>query len=139
MHEYVFTHIIRGKHTIHNIQFLITDSSLKLFSPQFILIMKFQENKKKDRENIIKLASEIEEVNEIFIDLANLVNTQGESIENIETSIESTQKFTDSANTQLLQAKTYQKKTRCCNKLICICSSIIITIITLIIVTIPMS
>jgi t-SNARE complex subunit (syntaxin) len=101
--------------------------------------MQSQQISQNERENVLKLASEIEQVNEIFVDLADLVNTQGESIENIETSIESTQKFTDSANTQLLQAKSYQKKTRCCNKFICICTGIAITIVIILIITIPMS
>jgi len=96
--------------------------------------------KNNERDHVLKLASEIEEVHDVFIDMAMLVDSQGESIENIQTSIENTNKEVIGAKTQLIKAKKYQYKTRkCCFRIIFIGCIMISILIIILLVSIPSS
>ena len=72
------------------------------------------ENRNNELAEINNLTNEIEEIHDIFIDMSHLVNEQGETLENIQTNIESTQHSTAGANTELIKATKYKRKTRRC-------------------------
>ena len=89
---------------------------------------------------INNLCREIEAVHDVFIDIALLVNNQGDQIDNIQTNIETTNTHVEGAKCQLIKAKKYQKKTRNCICRICIVITIFIGIIIIILLTtIPIS
>ena len=93
-----------------------------------------------ERKNLNKLASEMEAVHDVFVDMALLVDNQGDTIENIQTSIETTNTHVSGAKTELIKAKKYQKRTRkCMCRLICIGTIIVVIIIIIIFATIPIS
>lgn len=63
---------------------------------------------------INNLARDVEQVGDLFSDLAILVQNQGHQIDNIETNISSSINNIEGANNQLVKANNYQKaKTRC--------------------------
>ena len=68
----------------------------------------------------VRLAQEIEAVHDIFVNMALLVDNQGEQIDNIQTNIETTNTHVGGAKIQLIKAKKYQKRTRNCMCRICI-------------------
>lgn len=76
--------------------------------------------------DIIKIEKSIRELHDMFVDMAMLVEQQGEMIDRIETHVQSTYDFVEKAREQTKQAMEYQTKAR---KL-----KIIITIIVIIIV-----
>jgi len=75
-----------------------------------------------DRQQGIKeIAKTVQEVNEIFTDLAHLVNEQGVLIDNIETNVEASVQHTSKGVVELRKASDYQKSARtkmCCLALI---------------------
>jgi len=83
-------------------------------------------------EGIREIESTINEVNTIFRDLAELVNEQGQMIDNIENNISQTVVRTDQANQELVKASKYQKSARtkmCCLLLIILIVSAVLTVI----------
>jgi len=95
--------------------------------------LEYNENIIAEREEGIReIESTINEVNTIFRDLAELVNEQGEMIDNIENNISQTVVRTDQANQELTKASKYQKSARtkmCCLLLIILIVAAILTII----------
>jgi t-SNARE complex subunit (syntaxin) len=81
------------------------------------------------------LATDVQQVGELFSDMALLVNAQGENIDNIETNIQNSSTNIEGANVQLIKANKYQKrKRRCAYRCICfLLIAITISIIILII------
>ena len=71
-----------------------------------------------ERERMIsQVETTVNEVKEIFSDLAVLISTQSESIEHISSAIENTAQKTRRANEELLDANRYQaqaRKRKCC-------------------------
>jgi len=67
--------------------------------------------------DILQLERQVLEVQELFLDLANLVNLQGEVIDSIEGHIQSAKAHTENAADEVASAEDYQKKARkrqCC-------------------------
>jgi len=81
-------------------------------------------------EGIKKIEGTIREVNEIFTDLAQLVNEQGIMIDNIESNIESTAHNTAEGVVELRKASDHQKSSR--NKLCCL--ALIIAVVAALVV-----
>jgi len=68
-------------------------------------------------EELIKLESSIREVHQLFMDMAILVEQQGELLDNIEDIVSHAATYTEQGVTQLVKAKDLQKKMRkkmCC-------------------------
>ena len=55
------------------------------------------------------LATDVQQVSELFSDMALLVNAQGENIDNIETNIQNSSMNIEQSNTQLVKANIYKK------------------------------
>ncbi len=80
-------------------------------------------------QRINHLATDIQQVSELFTDMALLVNAQGENIDNIEINIQNSSTNIEQANKQLVEANKYQKrKRRCACKCICFLLTTIIII-----------
>ena len=89
------------------------------------------ENREKQINN---LHQGVQEISELFQDMSLLVTQQGQNLDNIQSNIESSVNYIESANFQLNKAKNYQYKKRsrfCCLFLLLF---IIIVIILLIII-----
>ncbi|EDV24244.1 syntaxin 1.4 [Trichoplax adhaerens] len=82
-------------------------------------------------DDIMKLEKSIKELHDMFLDMAMLVESQGEMLDNIEHNTLSTVDYVQRATTDLSKAHTYQTAAR--KKLICI---IVLVIILLIIITV---
>ena len=87
-----------------------------------------------DREQAIgQLNRSVQEVADIFQDLALLVNEQGTHIDNIQTNIEQTATRTEAGVRELARASQYQRraKTRICIIIACVLAVIVILVIVL--------
>lgn len=69
-------------------------------------------------EGLLEIRQQITEVNEIFKDLAVIVQEQGEMIDDIDSNIVRTEVSTEQGSKELKKANEYQKRTR--NK-VCTC------------------
>ncbi|THD23749.1 S-syntaxin [Fasciola hepatica] len=85
-------------------------------------------------EDIMKLEQSIRELYDLFNDLANLVETQGELIDRIEYNVANTKDHVESAKIAVTQAVVYKKKTR--KKKIIIISVVTAVVVLLIIILI---
>jgi len=88
-------------------------------------------------EGIREIESTINEVNIIFRDLAELVNDQGQMMDNVENNVSQTVVRTDQANQELNKASGYQKSAR--TKMCCLLLIILIVAAVLAIIFIPKS
>ncbi|KAL7827272.1 hypothetical protein SRHO_G00329900 [Serrasalmus rhombeus] len=61
-------------------------------------------------KDIIRLESSIKELHEMFMDMAMLVETQGEMIDNIEKNVSNAVEYVAKANEECKKAVTYQKR-----------------------------
>ena len=75
------------------------------------------------------------QVNEIFQDLAVLVNEQGTQLEDIESNLDRTAVSTKAANSELAQADSSQRSTR--NKLLWLMLFFVVVFSLLLVVVIP--
>ena len=81
------------------------------------------------------LATDVQQVNELFSDMALLVNTQGENIDNIQINIENSDTNIQKATHQLIKANKYKEKQyRCAHRCICFLLIAIITSIIILII-----
>ncbi|GMS89421.1 hypothetical protein PENTCL1PPCAC_11596, partial [Pristionchus entomophagus] len=90
--------------------------------------------------DIIKLESSIRELHDMFMDMAMLVESQGEMVDRIEYNVEHAKEFVDRAVADTKKAVQYQSKAR--RKKICIivtCAVILVIIIIGIIVWVSVS
>ena len=93
-------------------------------------IMSVLEDVVEQKDAILQLETKLVELQQIFMDLAVLVEAQGETLDNIETQVAKTVDFVNSGTSALVDAKTYQqrsRKTMCC--VIVILLSIILVIV----------
>ncbi|XP_061184010.1 syntaxin-7-like [Saccostrea echinata] len=89
----------------------------------------------RDREERIRqLESDILDVNEIFKDLATLVNEQGETIDSIEANVDKAYTNVESGTSQLSKAAEYQRKSRKKMCILLVILVIIAAVVTIIIV-----
>ncbi len=86
----------------------------------------------KDRhEEIIKLEKSIKELHQLFLDMAVLIDQQGEMLDRIEFNVSNAEDYTAEAAVQLNSALSYQRSARK-KKLICL--AIVIAIIIAVVV-----
>ncbi|KAA0199774.1 Syntaxin [Fasciolopsis buskii] len=83
-------------------------------------------------EDIMKLERSIRELYELFNELANLVDTQGEMIDRIEYNVSNTKDHVENAKIAVTQAVVYKKKSR--KKKIIIISVVVAVVVLLIII-----
>jgi syntaxin 7 len=81
-------------------------------------------------QGILEIQQQIGEVNEIFQDLAVLVNEQGQMIDDIEANIVSTAVRTKDAQRELTKADKSQKAAR--NKMICVAIAVAVVLVFLV-------
>jgi len=79
--------------------------------------------------DILRLEKQVQEVFELFRDLAALVDLQQESLDVIETRITNAKNYTEKAEVQLKDAEVYQQKSR---KRQCIILLIVIVVLTVV-------
>mmetsp|Transcript_6589 Transcript_6589/g.20742 ORF Transcript_6589/g.20742 Transcript_6589/m.20742 type:complete len:328 (-) Transcript_6589:37-1020(-) len=74
-------------------------------------------------EELLRLETSIRELHQLFVDMAIMVEMQGELLDNIEESVSTTVQYTDQGVGQLEVAKTYQKAARkkMCFLVVCFC------------------
>jgi len=86
-----------------------------------------------ERHRAVKdLEQSLLELHQIFLDMAVLVEAQGEMLDNIEKQVARSVEFVQSGTTALQDAKTYQKKTRkmmCCAIMVLLCVAAIVVIV----------
>ncbi|XP_044734576.1 syntaxin-1A isoform X4 [Chrysoperla carnea] len=82
--------------------------------------------------DIIKLENSIRELHDMFMDMAMLVENQGEMIDRIEYHVSQTTNYVEEGRTQLTKAEGYQTKARKKKILIIICIIIAIAILVII-------
>lgn len=63
-------------------------------------------------EEIMKLEKSIREVHDLFVDMATLIEKQGDKIDSIESHITNTRDFVEKAVEQTKEALVYQGKAR---------------------------
>lgn len=83
--------------------------------------------------DIIKLETSIKELHDMFMDMAMLVEQQGEMIDRIEYNVEQSVDYIETAKQDTKKAVKYQSKARRKKILIIICCIILIAVLTLII------
>lgn len=89
----------------------------------------------RDREERIRqLESDILDVNEIFKDLATMVNEQGETIDSIEGNVDKAYTNVEAGTSQLAKAAEYQRKSRKKMCILLVILVIIVAVVTIIIV-----
>ncbi|OII76021.1 SNARE domain-containing protein [Cryptosporidium andersoni] len=81
--------------------------------------------------DIRRLERSVEELHQLFIELASLINTQGELLDHIEFSVSNAREYTEKVEIELIQARKYQKSYRKKMMWIIICICILITVIIL--------
>ncbi|XP_072163468.1 syntaxin-like isoform X2 [Diadema setosum] len=85
--------------------------------------------------DIIKLENSIRELHDMFMDMAMLVESQGEMIDRIEYNVEQSVDYVETAKMDTKKAVKYQSKARRKKIMIVICCAVLITIVVIIIVT----
>lgn len=87
-------------------------------------------------QDILKLEQSIRELRDMFQDLATLVDSQGETIDRIESNVLQTVDYVETAKTDFQRAVTYQKKSR---KKKIIIGSVVAVILLIIIISLAAS
>lgn len=92
-------------------------------------------NEAHDRaRDVAELERSVQEMYQMFVDLATLVHDQGETLNSIEHNIDTAHSFVEKGNKELIKAHIYQKKKRkCC------CCIIILGVVILVAFTVPTS
>lgn len=83
-------------------------------------------------DDIIKLETSIRELHNLFMDIAVLVETQGEVLDRIENHVQQSQEFVESAKVETKSALKYQGKARRKKILIIICVIVLLLLLALI-------
>ncbi|KAJ1610767.1 putative syntaxin [Cryptosporidium canis] len=81
--------------------------------------------------DIRKLEKSVEELQQLFIELASLINEQGEMLDHIEFSVSAARDYTEKADIELVSARKYQKKTQKKMLWIILCIFILIFVVLL--------
>lgn len=79
--------------------------------------------------DIIKLENSIRELHDMFVDMAMLVESQGEMIDRIEFNVEKSVEYVDTAVADTKKALEYQSKARRKKIFIILCASVIVVIL----------
>ncbi|XP_068099732.1 syntaxin-2 [Hyperolius riggenbachi] len=86
-------------------------------------------------QDIMKLEKGIRELHDMFVDIATLVETQGEMINNIEKNVENSVDYVEHAKEETKKAVKYQSKSRRKMIFIIICVVILVLILVIILAT----
>ncbi|KAF7458388.1 syntaxin protein [Cryptosporidium felis] len=81
--------------------------------------------------DIRKLEKSVEELQQLFIELASLINVQGEMLDQIEFSVSTAKDYTERADLELISARKYQKKAQKKMFWIVVCIFILILVVFL--------
>ncbi|XP_051509026.1 syntaxin-2-like isoform X5 [Myxocyprinus asiaticus] len=84
-------------------------------------------------EDILRLESSIKELHDMFVDMAMLVETQGEMIDNIEKNVNNAVEYIDSAKEQTKKAVRYQTRARRKMVYLAICAVLVILFVIIIV------
>ncbi|XP_076369436.1 syntaxin-1A-like isoform X2 [Tachypleus tridentatus] len=84
--------------------------------------------------DIIKLEKSIKELHDMFMDMAMLVESQGDLVDRIEYQVQQSGDHVEGARTQLVQAQEYQRRARRKKIILFVIGIILLTILILIIV-----
>ncbi|XP_051950385.1 syntaxin-2-like isoform X2 [Xyrauchen texanus] len=84
-------------------------------------------------EDILRLESSIKELHDIFVDMAMLVETQGEMIDNIEKNVNNAVEYIGSAKEQTKKAVRYQTRARRKMVYLAICAVLVILFVIIIV------
>lgn len=88
-------------------------------------------------EDIIKLEKSIRELHDLFIDMAALIETQGELVDRIDVNVKQTQDYVAEARQETKKAVVYKKKSRKKKFIIIgVCCAIVVIIIIIVIATV---
>ncbi|XP_072029130.1 syntaxin-like isoform X7 [Amphiura filiformis] len=85
--------------------------------------------------DIIKLENSIRELHDMFMDMAMLVESQGEMIDRIEFNVEQSVDYVETAKMDTKKAVKYQSKARRKKIMIMICCGVLIAIVVIIIIS----
>lgn len=123
--------IIKPDATDEEIQKVVESGDSEIFS-QAMLDSKLHDSAKSalsyienKHERILHLEQSINELHQLFVDMALLVETQGEIINQIEMNVHSAAEYVKEGNQELVQAVEYQKKSR---KKMCIIIIIVVVV-----------
>uniref|UniRef100_A0A1I7VEQ3 SNARE domain-containing protein n=1 Tax=Loa loa TaxID=7209 RepID=A0A1I7VEQ3_LOALO len=106
-----------------------------LFEHTKVLMLAEQDKKalydevKTRREDIVKLESSIRELHGLFVELATLIQSQSELLNNIERNVESAVEYAQKAHTNMIKAKNMRASIR--KKKVCLLVVIIVCIISI--------
>lgn len=108
---------ITGKKTNEEeIERMLESGNPQIFTEGILMETKIAKQTLADIEarhkDILKLEQSIKELHDMFMDMAMLVESQGEMIDNIERNILQTVDYVESAKAETKQAVVYQKKAR---------------------------
>lgn len=108
---------IAGKSTTDDeIEKMLESGNAQIFNENVLLETKIAKQTLIDIEerhkDILRLEKSIQELCEMFSEIAILIQAQGELIENIEKNVQATKDYVESAKTQTDQARVYQSKAR---------------------------
>lgn len=108
---------ITGKKTNEEeIERMLESGNPQIFTEGILMETKLAKQTLADIEarhkDILKLEASIKELHDMFMDMAMLVESQGEMIDNIERNITSTVEYVETANAGTKQAMMYQKAAR---------------------------
>ena len=123
--------------TDETLEEMLESGNLAIFTQG--IIMETQQAKQsvqdiEDRhEDIMKLENNIRELHDMFMDMAMLVERQGEMIERIENNVEKTVDYIETAKSDTKKAIKYQNKARRKIFMIVICCLVLVGVLTLII------
>ncbi|XP_069789664.1 syntaxin-2-like isoform X1 [Narcine bancroftii] len=84
-------------------------------------------------KDIIKLEASIRELHDMFVDMAMLVEQQGEMVNNIETNVVNATEYVERAKEETKKAMRYQSKARRKMFLIIICVGVLLAVIAIIV------
>lgn len=89
--------------------------------------------------DIIKLETSIRELHDMFMDMAMLVESQGEMIDRIEYNVEQSVDYVETAKMDTKKAVKYQSKARRKKIMIIICCVVLLSVIALVAIIVPLS
>ena len=83
-------------------------------------------------QDLTNIESTVTDIQEVFADLASIVNDQDEGLDCIEANVDATVKDTNEAVRELEQAFVYQQKSRkCMTALFCVLITLVLSIVGL--------
>jgi syntaxin 1A len=133
--------VITKQHKTHDeVEQMVDDNNLGVFT-QGILVENAQMKQALGditarHNDIIRLENSIKELYDMFLDMAMLVEEQGDMIDRIEYNVEKAGAYVESAKKETRKALTYQRSARRKKVLCCIIVSVVLVVSTVIIVAI---